>query len=241
LRAAAIKCKRPSKNAAEKWQLPREIRRARISRKLKYIQDLRCTALIHLARWRPAILASVVPVVYGTMAQFPPGPYVAIAFAWTTALGCASGEVYRQQDPVAVDETVRDVRAHHVPRAIYAEDGSSSEMTMVGEQGTLNAADIESALTEHLGELRDCSGLDRGGQRAGGRLVVRFFVDGKGEVDDVAILKSSVGNHAIERCIADIAVGVVFDPPAGHKPMTFDYPIVFRPSHQLTAYRQRKR
>jgi len=153
------------------------------------------------------------------------------------ALGCAAGEVARRQDAVA---TVRYVRPHHVQRATYAEDDSSPEMTMIGEQGTLNSGDIDSAVDEHLGELRACSELDRSGLRAGGRVVVRFFVDGKGEVDAVSILKSSVGNHAVERCIADIAVGVVFEPPAGHKPMTFDYPIVFRPSHQLTAFRQRK-
>ncbi len=102
-------------------------------------------------------------------------------------------------------------------------------MTVPGERSTLRVTAGDSPLDEHDGELRDCYNLDRRAQRSGGRVVVRFFVDAKGKVDAAAILESSIDNHAVERCIADVAASVVFERPHGHKPTTIEYPIVFRP------------
>ena len=112
-------------------------------------------------------------------------------------------------------------------------------MTVSGEEGSLNAADVESALHDHFGEIKDCFHLGKRPRGASGRLVLRFFIDGKGEANDVEIVESSIGNHAIERCIADIGLGVMFERPAGNKPTTFDYPVEFRPSRPLTADRRR--
>jgi hypothetical protein len=155
-------------------------------------------------------------------------------------LGCASDEASRRDEAREAREAARAAKPTHVQQAQYAEDDPASEMTVSGEEGTLNAADVESALHDHAGEIRDCLRLGKHAPaRPGARLVLRFFVDGKGEVDDVSIVESSLGNHTVERCIADIGLGVVFEQPAGHKPTTFDYPFEFRPARQLTADRQR--
>jgi len=170
---------------------------------------------------------------------FRPALLAMLALAWPLFAGCASSEAARRDEERAARARAWDARHSHVQRATYAEDDSSPQMTVVGEEGTLNAADVESALHDHLDELRDCYRLGRP-QRPSGRVVVRYFVDAKGEVDEVSIVASSIGNPVAERCIADIAVGVVFERPAGHKPTTFDYPVEFRPSRRLTADRQRK-
>jgi hypothetical protein len=162
-----------------------------------------------------------------------------LALTWSVGVGCASDEAARREEARAA---ARAARPSHVQQATYADDGSSPEMTVKGEEGTLNAADVEGALHEHFGEIRDCARLGkRTAAHASGRVVLRLFVDGKGEVDDVSILESSIGDHVIERCIADICLGVVFERPAGHRPTTFDYPVEFRTAGQLTADRQRKR
>jgi hypothetical protein len=153
--------------------------------------------------------------------------------AWGGA-GCASDEAARREEATAA---AREERHSHVQEASYADDGSSPQMTVSGEEGTLNAADVENALNAHFGEIRDCYRL---GRKAAPRAVLRLFVDAKGEVDDVTIVESSIGNHVIERCIADICLGVIFERPAGNKPTTFDYPVEFRPARQVTADRQRR-
>jgi hypothetical protein len=56
---------------------------------------------------------------------------------------------------------------------------------------------------------------------------VRFFVDAQGRVDAAAVLESSIGNHAVECCIADIAIGVVFK-----KRRLVEKLLGLRPSHR---------
>ncbi|HVX93999.1 MAG TPA: AgmX/PglI C-terminal domain-containing protein [Polyangia bacterium] len=156
--------------------------------------------------------------------------------ACLAAAGCASDGAARRS------AQARDDRPTHIAQATYGDDGASPEMTVEGEEGTLNQADVEGAINEHIAEIRQCYGLGKkSALRASGRLLLRFFVDGKGEVYDVGILESTIGNHAVERCIADIGLGVTFERPAGGKPTTFDYPVEFRPARQLSAERTRSR
>ena len=173
------------------------------------------------------------------LARLRPALFAAVVLIWSAGSGCASDEAARRDPAREAREAARAARPSHVQQAQYAEDDASSQMTVSGEEGTLNAADVESALHDHASEIRDCFRLGRRSPlRASGRLVLRFFVDGKGEVDDVSIVESSLGSHTVERCIADIGLGVVFEQPAGHRPTTFDYPVEFRPARQLTADRR---
>jgi TonB family protein len=156
--------------------------------------------------------------------------------------GCASSDAARRDDERAARERAWNESHSGIRQATYAEDGASPdpEMVVAGEEGTLNVSDVDGAIQQHRGELLDCYRLgSRSSQRAYGRAVLRFFVDGKGEVVDVAILESTVGNARVERCLKDIAVGVHLPPPAGHKPTTFEYPIEFT-ARTLTASRQKQ-
>jgi TonB family protein len=173
--------------------------------------------------------------------SFRPALFAVLALTSSLGAGCASGEAARREEARAARQAARDERHAHVQQATDSEDESSPQMTVQGEEGTLNAQDVESALHDHFGEIRECYSLGkRAPQLPGGRVVLRLFVDGKGEVDDVSVIESSLGNRAIERCIADVALGVVFDRPAGHKPTTFDYPVEFRPAREVNADRQRR-
>jgi TonB family protein len=161
-----------------------------------------------------------------------------LALACSMGSGCATDEAAQRE---RAREAEREARHSSIQQATYADDGASSQMTVQGEEGTLNEADVESAINDHFSEIRQCTHVrGKGSPRAGGRLVLRLYVDGKGEVDDVEVVESNIGNHSVERCIADICLGVTFEPPAGHKPTTFDYPVEFRTARPLTADRQRK-
>jgi hypothetical protein len=149
---------------------------------------------------------------------------------WAT-FGCASDEARRDAERAQRQREFEKRHPAQVSAASDSGDDGSSEMSVSGDEGTLMTADVESAIAKHKDELLDCYGLARrGSQRPGGRALLRFFVDGKGEVVDVAILESNIGNGRVERCLADIAVGVTLHPPMGRKPTTFDYPIEFRVS-----------
>ena len=164
----------------------------------------------------------------------------ALAGASFFGSGCASSDQGAHWDKAReAREAAREARPTHVQQATYEDDGASTEMTVSGGEGTLNAADIDAALKDHFAEIRECFHLPgKRPQRPNGRLLLRFHIDGKGEAQDVEILESTIGNHFIERCIADIGLGVMFEPPAGHQPTTFDYPVELRPARPLTADRR---
>lgn len=154
-----------------------------------------------------------------------------IALTSLVSLGCASSEAARQQDDEAAVQRAWNEPRTRIQAAAEPKEDMSPEMTVSGNEGTLNAVDVEGAIDRHRGELIDCYGLDRRASR-GGRALLRFFVDGKGEVVDVAILESTIRHPRVERCLADIAVGVVLPPPSGRKPTSFDYPVEFRLARQ---------
>jgi hypothetical protein len=163
----------------------------------------------------------------------------ALALTSVGGAGCASDQGQHWDKARQEREAARQARPSHVQQASYESDDGSTEMTVSGGEGTLNEADVNAALKDHFAEIRECFHLGKRPQHPNGRLLLRFHIDGKGEAQDVEILESTIGNHFIERCIADIGLGVMFEPPAGHQPATFDYPVELRPAHQLTADRRR--
>jgi hypothetical protein len=157
-----------------------------------------------------------------------------LALAWVAA-GCASSDAAHWDKEREAREAARAARPSSVQQAKYEDDSSSPEMSVQGEEGTLT--DVDSALRDHFGEIRECFRIGHRAAHPSGRVLLRLFVDGKGEVQDVTVVESSIGNHAIERCIADICLGVMFERPAGNRPTTIDYPVEFRPA---LASRQRR-
>jgi hypothetical protein len=167
---------------------------------------------------------------------------VGFCLAFVASGGCASDEARRDAERAEKERLWSERHPQQIRAATDQDDGASPEMAVSGDEGTLNAEDVESAIAPHRSELLDCYGLGRRSSARrplGSRALLRFFVDGKGEVVDVAILESNIGNGAVERCLADIAVGVTLHPPMGHKPTTFDYPFEFRVSSRPTPTARR--
>jgi TonB family protein len=151
-------------------------------------------------------------------------------------VGCASDEAARRD---AARARARSDAHAGVRQASYSDEDAEPGMVVQGEEGTLNEPDVDAAIQQHRGELLECYRLgSRSSQRSYGRALLRFFVDGKGEVVDVTVLESTVGSSRVEQCLVDIAAGVTLPAPAGHKPTTFEYPIEFT-ARTLTASRQK--
>ena len=151
----------------------------------------------------------------------------ALALGWVAA-SCASSNAAGWDKERQAREAARAARPTSIPQAKYEDDSSSPEMSVQGEEGTLT--DVNSALRDHFGEIKECFRIGHRAARPSGRVMLRLFVDGKGEVQDVTVLESTIGNPHIERCIADICLGVMFERPAGNRPTTIDYPVEFRPA-----------
>jgi TonB family protein len=155
------------------------------------------------------------------------------------ALGCATSDAARSADgegggyesesaKIAREEKARhDARRHRE---------AQREMKLDSELGVLDTAEVEDTLQAHFDDVRAC--YQRAGKAqgyAGGRVLMRFLVNGDGHVGDVWVVDSSLGNYEVERCLVDVGRHVVFGAPSGNKSTTFEYPVEFRSTNQMAV------
>jgi TonB family protein len=116
------------------------------------------------------------------------------------------------------------------PAAPKADDPYKA-MTLNTEVGVMDTDDVEATIQDHFDEVRACyARAGKAQQYAGGRVLLRFLVDGDGVPQDVWVLESSLGNYDVERCLVEVGRRIHFHPPGGNKPTTFEYPVEFRSS-----------
>jgi TonB family protein len=119
-------------------------------------------------------------------------------------------------------------------RAVPAQP--SDGMKVDNELGVLETADVDAKLEEHLDEVKSCYQRAGKAQRyAEGKVLLRFLVQGDGRVNDVWVVESTLGNYDVERCLVEVGRRVVFVAPTGNKATTFDYPVEFRSTSQMTV------
>ena len=118
------------------------------------------------------------------------------------------------------------------PRVPRPDPGAS--MNLDNEIGVLDTDDVEATLQEHFDDVRSCYGRAGKAQRyAGGRVLLRFLVNGDGSAQDVWVLESTLGNYDVERCLVEVGRKIRFNAPSGRKATTFEYPVEFRSTKQV--------
>jgi TonB family protein len=111
-----------------------------------------------------------------------------------------------------------------------------TEMRLDSELGAMDTEEVEAALQARFEDVRAC--YERAGKAqeyAGGRVLLRFLIGVDGHPQDVWVVESSLGNYAVERCLVGVGRSVVFNAPGGQKATTFDYPVEFRSTNQMTV------
>jgi TonB family protein len=160
-------------------------------------------------------------------------PLAFLALAAGAVAGCASDEAVRRPSEARERGGIRS--AEDGPAERRRAD-SAPGMNVQTELGVLETADVEEALQARVEDVRAC--YQRAGKAqdyAGGRVLLRFLVAGNGHVDDVWVVESSLGNYSVERCVVDIGRHVVFGAPSGKRATTFEYPIEFRSTNEMSV------
>jgi len=98
-------------------------------------------------------------------------------------------------------------------------------------RGALDKELIRRIIRRHLNEVKFCQEreLVRGG-RATGRIVLQFTIGGEGTVLASTIQSSTVGNPAIEQCMAQAVRRWEFPKPRGGGVVVVSYPFILRSS-----------
>jgi len=91
---------------------------------------------------------------------------------------------------------------------------------------------VRKIVRSHRDQIERCyaSGL-KANPHLGGRLVVRFSIDGKGKVTEAKVVESEMAAPAVEQCIRNEIEKWVFPPFGRGDPVTITYPFTFVPPH----------
>jgi hypothetical protein len=107
----------------------------------------------------------------------------------------------------------------------------SDGMTIDRAKGALQQRDVDKVLDKQVRSLTPCYEQAGSAQKyAGGDVKLRFFVTSSGDVSNVLVTESDVGNFEVERCLVTEGRKLKFPPPEGSKATDFEYALRFQPS-----------
>ncbi len=99
-----------------------------------------------------------------------------------------------------------------------------------GLTGTLNKDDVHQTMDARKDALDACIVESRRRVRwVSGEIRFAFTVDAQGHVTDVHPLRSDIGHHALEDCLARALANTVFPKPAGLATAEFDWGLIVDP------------
>lgn len=160
---------------------------------------------------------------------------VAAAGLWLG--GCASDAPERK--PAAPAEELRlGQRPPGYEPGMYPIGGGSKEpddgLMVEHAKGALEQRDVDRMLERHERQLVACYERAGTAQRyAAGDVVLKFFVARSGDVSNVLVTNTALGNFAVERCLVDEGKRIRFPAPAGGKATDFEYSLSFRSSGEV--------
>jgi hypothetical protein len=102
-------------------------------------------------------------------------------------------------------------------------------LTLEQAKGALDQRDVDKVLDRQVQSLTPCYEQAGAAQKyAGGDVKLRFFVTKTGEVSNVLVVESAVGNFEVERCLVTEGRKLKFPPPRGEHATDFEYALRFQ-------------
>jgi hypothetical protein len=167
---------------------------------------------------------------------------VVVLWIVVVAGGCASAPARK---PASDGESGSASRAPRRPgeTEIKLGDESDSSVEVALDRGYLNQGEVNAVLEENTGRLIACYDRAGGARRyAEGEVTLRFLVQPSGEVSDVLVVQSKLGNFPVERCLVVEGRKIPFPKPGGNRPADFEYNISFRSpeAHTVVEWNPRR-
>jgi hypothetical protein len=161
--------------------------------------------------------------------------------ATALALGaCGSDASERKPAPTAADAFRSAQRPPGYEPGMYPVGGADKEpndgLVVEHARGALEQRDVDRTLERHVRQLVAC--YERAGQAqryAAGDVVLKFFVSSMGDVSNVLVTSTALGNWAVERCLVDEGKRIRFPAPGGGKATDFEYSLNFRSSGEVAV------
>jgi len=140
-----------------------------------------------------------------------------------------AAEIQARGGGLASQGTLRDLGNGYAPG--IAGPGATAEGGDLIVMGSLDKTVIQKVIQRHLNQIRYCyqRELTKDPDLAG-RVVIKFVVARDGTVSSATVKSSTMGNNAVETCIAGRFMRFMFPEPAGGGIVIVSYPFVFSPA-----------
>lgn len=148
-----------------------------------------------------------------------------LGLAAALVVGCASSP--EVQDSPAKPRRLKKAKA--TGWATGKVQGDDEAMGMSMSMGVLDERAVDRAIKKHERALSSC--FSRAGEARkylSGQVVMRFVVNGTGEVSDVQVIKNGLGNYSVESCLVAEGKLIAFPTPEGRRGTDFEYSMSFR-------------
>jgi hypothetical protein len=111
--------------------------------------------------------------------------------------------------------------------------GEDDGMAIEVSKGALDQRDVDRVLAKRVGSLTPCYEQAGPAQKfASGDVRLRFFVTSSGDVSNVLVVSSAIGNFDVERCLIIEGRRLKFPPPEGGRATDFEYSLRFHASDE---------
>jgi len=139
-----------------------------------------------------------------------------------------AAEIRARGGGLASQGTLREMGNGYAPG--IAGPGATAEGGDLIILGSLDKKVIQQVIQRHLNQIRYCyqRELTKDPDLAG-RVVIKFIVARDGTVSSATVKSSTMGNNAVETCIAGRFMRFMFPEPAGGGIVVVSYPFVFSP------------
>jgi TonB family protein len=150
------------------------------------------------------------------------------------AAGCASGNVQREDDPSPGEGAASPSGGKLDPgwrpgNTPVGGGGGDDGMTIAPEKGVLDTRDVDRVMARNNRALVACYARAGAAQKyAAGEVMLRIHVSSAGEVSNVIVTSSALGNYQVERCLVEEGRRLVFPPPRGGRATDFEFSLLFR-------------
>lgn len=158
----------------------------------------------------------------------------ATGLVFLAAAGCASGNA--QLKPAGSGGESGNLDPSWRPGQTPVLAGEVDDgMTIAPAKGALDQREVDKVLDRSARTLVDCYARAGASQKyAAGEVMLRFYVSSAGEVSNVLITSSVLGNYAVERCLVEQGRRITFPPPRGGRATDFEYSLQFRANGKKT-------
>jgi hypothetical protein len=158
-----------------------------------------------------------------------------LGFIAPALLAACASTAPEQKKPALAERATGDESSRPGTRPVRTGEPDDG-IVLEYEKGVLDQRLVDRVMDRRARALVACYPQAGAAQKyAAGQVSLRFFVTSSGEVSNVLVTASELGNYAVERCLVAEGRRITFPAPRGERATDFEYSLHFRSGREMTV------